>query len=194
MVLQGGSLTRRSFVASLLAGLVVLGLGTNAGRAAVADLAKAAAWRLGDQLSLTGLLYAQGNQNDKVEQLLAGMKPRLQPGIFVFATVPAGSPISADVEPVMVFRESEGVTLVLEEAQARKAGLDGTFRSRLITLEIHSSLDAVGFLAAITARLAEAGMGVNPVSAFYHDHLFVAADRAAEALRILETIARDAAS
>jgi hypothetical protein len=64
----------------------------------------------------------------------------------------------------------------------------------MITLEIHSSLDAVGFLAAITARLAEAGMGVNPVSAFYHDHLFVPADRAAEALRILETIARDAAS
>jgi hypothetical protein len=64
----------------------------------------------------------------------------------------------------------------------------------MITLEIHSSLEAVGFLAAITARLAEAGMGVNPVSAFHHDHLFVPAERAAEALRILEAVARDAAS
>jgi len=129
-----------------------------------------------------------------LKRLLAGMRPLMQPGIFVFATVPAGSPVPAGVEPVMVFRESEGLTLILEEAVGRKAGLDGTFHSRMITLEIHSSLDAVGFLAAITARLAEAGMGVNPVSAFYHDHLFVPADRAAEALRILETIARDAAS
>ena len=129
-----------------------------------------------------------------LKRLLAGMRPLMQPGIFVFATVPAGSSVPAGVDPVMVFRENEGVTLILEEAVARKAGLEGTFLSRMITLEIHSSLDAVGFLAAITARLAEAGMGVNPVSAFYHDYLFVPADRAAEALRILETIARDAAS
>ena len=129
-----------------------------------------------------------------LKRLLAGMRPLMQPGIFVFATVPAGSPVPAGVEPVMVFRESEGVTLILEEAEAREAGLGGTFRARMITLEIHSSLNAVGFLAAITAQLAEAGMGVNPVSAFYHDHLFVPAERAAEAMRILEEIARDAAS
>jgi uncharacterized protein len=129
-----------------------------------------------------------------LERLLAGMKPRQRPGTFVFATVPAGSSLPAGVEPVMIFRESEGVTLILEETAARDAGLDGTFRSRMITLEIHSSFDAVGFLAAITARLAEAGLGVNPVSAFYHDHLFVPAERAAEAMRILGEIAGDAAS
>lgn len=70
-----------------------------------------------------------------------------------------------------------------------RAGLNVSFRSRMITLEIHSSLEAVGFLAAITTRLAGAGMGVNPVSAFHHDHLFVPADRAEEALRLLEDLA-----
>jgi hypothetical protein len=49
-------------------------------------------------------------------------------------------------------------------------------------LTVHSSLEAVGFLAAITARLAETGISVNVVSAFYHDHLFVPHDRADEAL------------
>jgi uncharacterized protein len=126
-------------------------------------------------------------------RLLAGMMPRLQPGTFVFATLPPGAAIPAGVEPVMIFRESEGITLILEEGQAAKAGMSCTFRSRMITLEVHSSLDAVGFLAAITARLAEAGMGVNPVSAFHHDHLFVPADRAEEALVKLAQLAAEAA-
>jgi len=61
----------------------------------------------------------------------------------------------------------------------------------MITLNIHSSLEAVGFLAAITTRLASAGMGVNPVSAFYHDHLFVPADRADEAMALLTQLAEE---
>ncbi|RVA88555.1 ACT domain-containing protein, partial [Mesorhizobium sp. M7A.F.Ca.CA.004.02.1.1] len=66
-----------------------------------------------------------------------------------------------------------------------------SFRCRMVTLNIHSSLEAVGFLAAITTRLAAAGMGVNPVSAFYHDHLFVPADRAEEALELLVGLAAE---
>ncbi|TIV96455.1 MAG: ACT domain-containing protein, partial [Mesorhizobium sp.] len=77
------------------------------------------------------------------------------------------------------------------ESQAKPAGLAGTFRCRMITLDIHSSLEAVGFLAAITAKLAAADMGVNPVSAFYHDHLFVPAERAEEALAILGQLAAE---
>jgi hypothetical protein len=59
------------------------------------------------------------------------------------------------------------------------------FASRLITLTVHSALEAVGFLAAITVRLAEAGTSVNAVSAFHHDHLFVPVDRAHEAMGVL---------
>ena len=59
----------------------------------------------------------------------------------------------------------------------------------MITLTVHSALDAVGFLAAVTARLAAAGIGANPVSAFFHDHLFVPAARADEALALLRSLA-----
>ena len=59
----------------------------------------------------------------------------------------------------------------------------------MITLEIHSSLQAVGFLAAVTARLAAADMGANPVSGYFHDHLFVPEDRSEEAMRILSELA-----
>ena len=40
-------------------------------------------------------------------------------------------------------------------------------------------------LAAITAKLAAGGISVNPVSAFYHDHLFVPADKAEMAMNLL---------
>ena len=52
-----------------------------------------------------------------------------------------------------------------------------------------SSLDAVGFLAVITSALAKAGIGVNPVSAYFHDHLFVAEADAEEALAVLQGLA-----
>jgi hypothetical protein len=47
----------------------------------------------------------------------------------------------------------------------------------------------VGFLAAITASLAEAGISVNAVSAFYHDHLFVPVERAEDAKLLLQRLA-----
>jgi uncharacterized protein len=71
---------------------------------------------------------------------------------------------------------------------ALRAGLDSAFRYRLITLNVHSSLEAVGLLAAVTTRLAAAGISVNAVSAVYHDHLFVAPGRAEEACGILRDL------
>lgn len=124
-----------------------------------------------------------------LKKLLATMTPQLLAGIHVFVTLAPGMPIPETFEPIMLFREREGTTLIVLEDQARTTGLDGVFPSRMITLNIHSSLEAVGFLAAITTRLAAAGMGVNPVSAFYHDHLFVPADRAEEAMAMLVELA-----
>ncbi|MGT2500903.1 ACT domain-containing protein [Bradyrhizobium guangxiense] len=118
--------------------------------------------------------------------LLRHMKPELRPGIFVFCTIPPDERIPAAVNPLLAFREQEGMTLVIAREEAEAAGLSSAFASRLITLTVHSALDAVGFLAAITARLADAGISVNAVSAFHHDHLFVPVDRADEAMTLLQ--------
>jgi len=61
----------------------------------------------------------------------------------------------------------------------------------MITLDVHSALEAVGFIAVIATELAKAGMGVNPVAGFYHDHIFVPEGREGDALRILARIAAD---
>jgi hypothetical protein len=126
-----------------------------------------------------------------LRKLLGSMSPELLPGVFVFVTLPPGTPRPVSADPVMTFREPEGETLILLEEEARAAGFPFAFPSRMITLNIHSSLDAIGFLAAITARLAAAGMGVNPVSGYFHDHLFVPADRVEEAMTILRALAAE---
>ena len=126
-----------------------------------------------------------------LKKLLAAVTPELLPDIYVFVTLQPDAPVPDTLNPLMIFREKEGTTLILREDEAD--GLQAAFRCRMITLSIHSSLEAVGFLAAITTRLTKAGMGVNPVSAFYHDHLFVPADRAEEAMELLRQLARDSA-
>ena len=120
-----------------------------------------------------------------LQPLLENMKPEMQDDIFVFCTLSEGKDIPARLEPMLIFREREGTTLIVRRDKAERAELAYQFPSRLITLTVHSSLDAVGFLAAITARLANAGISVNAVSAFHHDHLFVPEHRASEALRLL---------
>ena len=55
----------------------------------------------------------------------------------------------------------------------------------MITLSAYSGLHAVGLLAAIAGKLASAGISLNVVSAFHHDHLFVPTDRAGEAMALL---------
>ena len=121
-----------------------------------------------------------------LDALLKGIKPEMMDGTFVFCTLAPGVNVPATISPMLTFREREGTTLVIRQGEAERAGLRHEFPSRLITLTVHSALDAVGFLAAITARLAEAGISVNAVSAFHHDHLFVPVDRADEAIAVLK--------
>ena len=123
-----------------------------------------------------------------LKKLLSSLEAVLVEGVYVFVTL-ADDAVPADLSPRMTFQESEGTTLIVLRKEAEAAGLDYEFPSRMITLNIHSSLDAVGFIAHIATRLAEHGMGVNPVAGFYHDHLFVPLGREQDAMRILQGIA-----
>jgi hypothetical protein len=146
-------------------------------------------FRAGLAVSAGKNVREQGMSGERdLARLLGSMRPELRPEIMVFATVPFAAGLPRGIEPAMVFRESEGWTLILGEDAARKAGLASIFRCRMITLNVHSSLEALGFIAAIATRLAEAGMGVNPVAGFYHDHLFVPADQAEKAMDLLRAL------
>lgn len=123
-----------------------------------------------------------------LHKLLASMEPELQPGEYVYATVSPSAFNELQLAPWGYFRETEGISLILEKSAATAAGLEFAFPSRMITLTVHSSLEAIGFLAVITRRLAAEGISVNAISAYYHDHLFVPVNKANHAMEILGRI------
>jgi uncharacterized protein len=120
--------------------------------------------------------------------LLRSMRPRLHKGEYVFCVTQKASANMTDLEVPGHFREAEGVTLILRREQADDVGLPYESVFQMITLDVHSSLEAVGFLAAISSILAEHGIAVNVISAYYHDHLFVPASRSQEALTLLRKL------
>lgn len=126
-----------------------------------------------------------------LKALLKTLKAKLVDGTYVFVTIdPEEEPSGLSAR--MRFNEAEGLTLIVLKSEAEVHNLAYEFPSRMITLDVHSSLEAVGFMAVIATELAKENMGVNPVSGFYHDHIFVPEGREEDALKVLERIARDA--
>ena len=117
-------------------------------------------------------------------KLLKTMKPEQKPGDYVFCLVEDLSTVPL-VEVVLMFRENEGVTVVVSKKLADTLGLSYSFVASWITLTVHSSLEAVGLTAAFSKALAENGISCNVVAAFYHDHLFVQQKDTAKAMEIL---------
>lgn len=122
-----------------------------------------------------------------LETLMKSLTAVLVDGIYVFVTLPMGQSVP-NLRPRMIFEEAEGTTLILLKSQAEQHALLYEFPCRMITLNVHSSLEAVGFIARIASELAKQDMGVNPVSGFFHDHLFVPDGREEDALSILKTL------
>ena len=119
--------------------------------------------------------------------LLASMSPELQPGVYVYATVPFAYDLG-NIVPLATFREREGLTIIVEEREALKAGIDPLFRAAWITLTVHSDLQAVGLTAAFATALGKANVSCNVVAAAYHDHIFVPIESADTAMVALQQL------
>lgn len=121
-----------------------------------------------------------------LEKLLALLQPTLLPGVYVFCTVRNQSVDKlASLQPLATYQEQEGLSLLLEKDRADAAGLEYSSMFRGITLSVHSSLEAVGFTAAVASKLALMGISANIIAAHYHDHVFVPVAKAEQALKVL---------
>lgn len=121
----------------------------------------------------------------QLDMLLQNMRPVVHPEVFVYCCFPDGQ-LPSGLTPVGSFHEAEGLTAIVPLHQAKAMALPHQFESRMVTLTVHSALDAVGFLARISAALAAQGIACNVVSAFHHDHLFVPSGRLDDALHALD--------
>ncbi len=124
-----------------------------------------------------------------VATLLATMQPVLRAEAYVFCTITPRTLAGLAATPLGLFREREGITVIMTAQAAQHHGLPFDSTWAYIELTVHSALTAVGFLAVISQRLAEAGISVNVVSAFYHDHLFVPWEQRAQTMAILAALA-----
>jgi len=120
-----------------------------------------------------------------LSKLLASMSPELMPEEYVFCCVQGEYSEFSELGPLASYREAEGLTLVVSKkaAVANNIAFESVFRG--ITLTVHSSLDAVGLTAAVANKLAEKGISANVIAAYYHDHIFVQAQKADLAIEAL---------
>ena len=123
-----------------------------------------------------------------LSRLIQNMQPELLEGEFVFVRFNRDLIEAIKLNPICTFNENEGLSVILNRDKADLNHIKYESVFRMITLNIHSSLDAVGFLVRITGELAMYNISVNPVSAYYHDHLFVPTAKAEEAVNILKQL------
>ncbi|MDH3294987.1 MAG: ACT domain-containing protein [Acidimicrobiia bacterium] len=120
--------------------------------------------------------------------MLATLTVTRRPGAYVFIAIPADhdQPSARGVEAMLV--EAEGVTVVatVEAAEANGWSHDG--RWAWLSLDVHSSLEAVGLTAAFATALAGDDLPCNVLAGYHHDHLLVPIDRADDAIACLDRL------
>jgi len=127
-----------------------------------------------------------------LEVLLAHMRPELNRGRFAFVALPDGAALDPSLV-VASIREPEGLSVILPEQVAHDLGMPISLVVAWITLSVHSDLAAVGFTAAFSSALGQAGISCNVVAGVHHDHLFVPAEQAQRAMDVLGVLSRSAA-
>jgi uncharacterized protein len=121
--------------------------------------------------------------------LLHSMAPRLhdQPYAIVVANEALPFPVG---NAFAMIREHEGTTIVAPSAALAQAGYDVVSEWACITLQVHSSLEAVGLTAAFATALGKVGVSANVIAGFHHDHIFVQWDKRQPAIAALAALSR----
>jgi uncharacterized protein len=122
-----------------------------------------------------------------LDALLSSLDPVLVPGTYAYVSAPNEQALSS-VQVIVSTREPEGLSAVVDEADAVALNLKILFRAAWITLSVASDLQSIGFTATVASALAEAGISCNVVAGAWHDHLFVPIERAKEALEVLKKL------
>lgn len=122
-----------------------------------------------------------------LKNILKNLNPTLNEGKYVYCTVDNIDKISLS-KILFLFKERESITVVVKKEDAEELNLGFSYVASWITLEVHSSLSAVGLTAKFSQALSEAGISCNVVAAYFHDHIFVDEKDAVKAIDVLNTL------
>ena len=127
-----------------------------------------------------------------IKVLLKDMKPVLDNTDYVFCTKKCFKLNDEIIKlnPIGTFLESEGMTIIISKIKADENNLSYESVFNKITLEIHSSLDAVGLTSAFSKQLTEHNISANVIAGYYHDHIFVPKEKANLAIEALEKLSK----
>jgi len=122
-------------------------------------------------------------------KLITSMMPVLVENEYVFGTLATyDSEQVLLLNPLSTFQEEEGLTVILTKEKADEFNISYSGVFKCITLNVHSSLDAVGLTAAVSTKLTQSNISANVVAAYYHDHVFIALEDADQALADLNAL------
>lgn len=122
-------------------------------------------------------------------EMISRMTPEMRPEEFVFVSTKNSDVASALLpDAISLFREDEGISLIVPVAVAQKTNLGVDSPMRCITLNVFSSLEGVGLTAAVSTALGAHGIPCNMVAAHHHDHVFVPSQMGTHAMEILTSL------
>ncbi len=159
------SLIRKRFVSALaVAAALVLGMAST--QAEESTVAKAAAWKIGDQLSLAGLLYSQGGEEENVKELLDSIKPLTDAIKIEIKPFPprAETPVATYAAVIEYLIKGDGAEIgrQIGEQFGKNAGLlfEISVKSNLLIL-LYEPGDDQGLGDLIQSRCNEVGLPNN---------------------------------
>jgi len=124
-------------------------------------------------------------------KLIESMTPELLNDEYIFGTLEhTDYQQLSELMPIGTFQEKEGLTVILTKVKAEQNNIDYQGIFKCITLNVHSSLDAVGLTAAVATTLAQENISANVVAGYFHDHIFVASKDAENALIALQILTK----
>ncbi|MFD1601799.1 ACT domain-containing protein [Flavobacterium artemisiae] len=118
--------------------------------------------------------------------ILKNLNPILNEGRYVYCCV-------NDIDNIpfskisFLFKETEGITVVLKKEDADQLNLEYSYVAAWITFKVHSSLEAVGMTAAFSTALGNENISCNVVAAYFHDHIFIDEKDAEKAMNVLSS-------